>query len=69
MVKFTKGTMNELTVILKDSERTFRQKFLIYEDYSVNIHDPVIGQCILEAKKSFEGEPEDIKIKIHLEIQ
>ena len=61
--------MNELTVILKDSDRTYRQKFLIYETYAVCDNDPVIRMCIDEARKNFEGDPEDIQIKIHLEIQ
>jgi len=61
--------MNELTVILKDSDRTYKQKFLIYEDYIVSPNDPQILHSIEEAKKNFEGEPENIQIKIHLEIQ
>ena len=61
--------MNELTVILKDSDRTYRQKFLIYENYTLFDEDPVIRMCIDEAKKNFEGEPESIQIKIHLEFQ
>ena len=61
--------MSELTVILKDPERTYRQKFLCYENYHVNENDPFIIKCIEEAKKNFEGEPEEINIKIHLEIQ
>lgn len=61
--------MAELTVILKDSERTYRHKFLVYEVITLAADDPKIIQCIEEAKKSFEGEPEEIKIKIHLEIQ
>ncbi len=61
--------MNELTVILKDPERTYRQKFLIYETISVAEDDPVIVKCIEEAKMNFDGEPESIQIKIHLEIQ
>jgi hypothetical protein len=60
--------MNELTVILKDSERTYRHKFLLYEEYTVSITDPVILLCIEEAKKSFVGEPESIQIKIHMEV-
>ena len=60
--------MNELTVILKDSDRTYRQKFLIYETYSVSADERVILRCIEEAKKNFEGEPESVQIKIHLEI-
>ena len=61
--------MTELTVILKDSDRTYRQKFLVYEAYSTIDTDPVILRCIDEAKKNFDGEPEEINIKIHLEIQ
>ena len=61
--------MSEITVILKDSDRTYRQKFLIYEAYSVSDEDGVICYCIAEAKKNFEGEPETIQVKIHLEVQ
>jgi hypothetical protein len=61
--------MNELTVILKDADRTYRQKFLIYEVYSVSEDDELILSCINEAKKSFDGDAESVQIKIHLEIQ
>ena len=61
--------MTELTVILKDSERTYRQKFLCYETYSTSFDDPIIILCIDQARKNFEGEPETIQIKIHMEIQ
>jgi hypothetical protein len=61
--------MSELTIILKDAERTYRQKFLIYENYSVSDQNDVILRCIQEAKKNFEGEPENIQVKIHMEIQ
>lgn len=61
--------MSELTVILKDSDRTYRQKFLIYERIIVSQDDAIILACIHEAKKSFEGQPESIQVKIHLEIQ
>lgn len=60
--------MTELTVVLKDSERTYRQKFLVYEAYTPSNDDPIVCACIQEARKNFEGEPEDIHIKIHLEI-
>lgn len=61
--------MSELTVILKDESRTYRQKFLIYATYSVSEDEPEILKCIEEAKKNFEGEPDEITIKISLEIQ
>lgn len=61
--------MSELTVILKDSERTYRQKFLIYATYCVSEDEPEIIKCIEEAKQNFQGDPEEITIKISLEIQ
>lgn len=60
--------MTELTVILKDDSRTYKELFLIYEDYSPSENDPVIIKCIQDAKKNFQGQPEKIQIKIHLEI-
>lgn len=54
---------------MKDSERNYRQKFLVYEDYSVSEDDTVILKCIAQARENFDGEPESIEIKIHLEIQ
>jgi len=61
--------MNELTVILKDSSRTYREKFLIYEKYSVSPNDILILNMIDEAKKNFKGEPESIEVKIHMELR
>ena len=61
--------MTELTVILKDSERTYRQKFLCYEPYTVSETDPLIMSYVEQAKKGFNSEPEEIQIKIHLPTQ
>ena len=61
--------MNELTVVLKDSERTYRHKFLCYDPYNVSDQDPFVLQCIAEATQVFGNEPESIQVKIHLEIQ
>ena len=61
--------MSELTVILKDSDRTYRQQFVVYDEYSASIDDPFILSCIEEAKKNFRGEPESVQVKIHMEIQ
>ncbi len=55
----------ELTVTLKDSERNFKQKFLIYQPITLNPNDDdkVIQSCIEEAKINFQGEPEDIVVR------
>lgn len=61
--------MSELTVILKDSERTYRQKFLMYNPYNMTYDDPQILDCIQQAKANFQGEPEEITIRASMEIQ
>lgn len=55
----------ELSVVLKDEERRYTQKFLIYEDITIGmIPDPSIENAIKEAQQNFQGEPEDITIKV-----
>ncbi len=60
----------EITIIIKDNEKSLRKKFLVYESESVLIsaNDPVIKDCINETLKNFDGEPEDVKVKITLQI-
>lgn len=59
----------ELTVHFKDSERNYKQKFLVYEEFSITPNDLVINRCIKEAQEVFQGEPEDIVIRIVMVMQ
>lgn len=54
----------ELTVFVKDSERSYKHKFLIYEKYFLEPHDPIMQRCIQEALMSFGHTCDDISIKI-----
>ena len=58
----------ELTVTLKDHEKRTSHKFLIYDEISVRSDDPIILKCVAEAKKSFDGAPESVKLRINLEL-
>ncbi len=60
--------MTELTVIFKDEDKTYRQKFLLYDTYKVCENDSVILRCIEEARRNFDGETDTVQIKIHMEI-
>jgi hypothetical protein len=62
------NTMFELTVILKDDERTFKQKFIIYELTTLSEKDPQIINCVKEAKKNFRG-PVTAILKFSMEFQ
>ena len=64
-----KKMASELTVIVKNEEKRQTTKHLIYDDYQVKYDDPSIAQCIADAVKQFGAEPDDIKVKITLEIQ
>ena len=60
---------SELTVIIKDSEKTLRTKYLCYETYSVNENDPFISKCIKEAVANFGETFDSITVKINYVIQ
>lgn len=61
--------VSELTVIIKDDEKSLRCKNLIHETYAVDDSDPVIAHHIASALKEFKGEPTDINIKISMCIR
>jgi hypothetical protein len=61
--------VSEITVILKDESRSYKQDFLIYEKYTVSEDDPIIVKCKEDALKNFQGRPQSIAIKIHLQIE
>lgn len=60
--------MSELTVVIKGEDKTYRQKFLCYNNYQASCDDDFIKQCIHEASKSFGGEIESVRIKISIEM-
>lgn len=61
-------TVTELIVIIKNSESTYRQKFLCYDAYELQPYNPWVQSCITEAKDNFKGEAEEIRVKASLEI-
>ena len=61
--------VSELTVAIKDDEKTLRTKYLLYEIYTTDENDPIIKDCIQKTLDNFDGEPSDITVTIKLEIQ
>jgi len=53
----------ELTVTVKGEDSTFKQKFLIYDDFVMNENDPVIKNHVEEALANAKIEPDDIKVR------
>jgi len=60
----------EISVRIKSDDKTLKKKFLVYEDYNLDIHDPVIDRCLSETIREF-GDTEkekDISITAKLEL-
>ena len=53
----------ELTVTIKGEERTYKQNFLLYEEFKWSEEDPIIKQCVEEALANAKIEPDDIKVR------
>ncbi len=53
----------EMTVTIKGVESTYKQSFLIYEDFTWSEDDPFVKQCVEEALNISKIEPEDIKVR------
>ena len=61
--------VSELSVTIKDEEKSLTKKFLEYDNYMVDENDPIIQNAIEETLENFDGEPIDIIVKIKMEIQ
>ena len=59
----------ELTVTIKGEDRTYKQKFLLYEEFKWDENDTVIKQCVDEALLSAKIEPDDIKVRALLVLR
>ena len=55
--------MRELSVTVKGIESSYKQKFLVYDQFCFDEEDPVIKDCIKEALSNAKIEPEDIKVR------
>lgn len=61
--------VSELTVVIKDEEKSLRTKYLIYETYTTDENDPIIKDCIEKTLENFDGDPSDVTVNIKMEIQ
>ena len=58
----------EITITIRDTEKSQRTKHLIYENYFLNDQDPIIKSLIAQALQDFNGEPEALRIKASLVV-
>lgn len=60
--------VSEITVIVKDEEKTLRTKTLAYESYSMHQDDPILSECVKMSVNEFKGTPTSVKIKVSMEV-
>lgn len=61
--------VSEITVSIKDEEKTLKKKFLIYEPFMVSENDTTIKSCIEDTVKDFNSDPDKIKVRINMLIE
>jgi hypothetical protein len=59
----------EMSITVKNEEKRQTTKHLVYDTCTVSDDDPIIQGHIEAAVKEFNAEPDDIKIKIILEVK
>jgi hypothetical protein len=60
--------VSEVTVSIRDEEKTLKKKFLLYDVFQVSDQDATIKSCIEETLKNFSSEPSKITVKITLHM-
>ena len=61
--------VSELTVVVKNEEKRQTTKHLIYDIFTVDEEDPLLKDLIDKAIKQFNGEVDDIRVKISMEMR
>jgi len=62
--------MTELTVTIKGSEQTYKQKFMLYEPFTWAFDDPTIRNCVQEARANAKIEDiDDIKVRAFIQVK
>lgn len=59
---------SEITITVKDSEKTLKTKHLVYDDFQMKQDDPAIAACIAATVKQFNGEPDRVRVTAKFEV-
>ena len=59
---------SEITVIIKDEEKSLRKTFPIYDIYEVSESNPIIMNCVAVTLKNFDAQPLSVKVRIAMDI-
>lgn len=59
---------SEITITVKDHEKTLKTKHLVYDDFKMKQNDPAIAACIAETVKQFTGTPDKVRVTAKFEV-
>jgi hypothetical protein len=52
-----------VTITLKNEEKTYKEKFLVYDPLTLSLEDESLKLLIAKAKLSFKATPDSIMVK------
>lgn len=58
----------EVTIIIKGDDKTYNEKFIIYDNINLNNQDPVIQDCINQAKNNCKVPNNEVVVKISMKV-
>lgn len=59
----------EVTIVVKDSEKTLRKKFLEYNAFTMHAQDLILKGYIAETVTEFMDEPDDVIVQTKMVLQ
>lgn len=59
---------SEITITVKDAEKTLKTKHLVYDDFQMKQNDPAIARCIADTVKAFGTNPDRVKVTAKFEV-
>ena len=54
----------EISIRVKDDEKTLKHKFLIYDKVLISSDDPVIKDCVDQTMEDYKGEAPEVTVTI-----
>ena len=58
----------EVTISIKSEDSTYKQKFLVYEDFKMSGDDPLVMEMIKETQDQCKMIPDDIKVRAFVQV-
>jgi hypothetical protein len=58
----------EITVTIRNEDKTLKSKYLIYDTFTTADCDPTLKECVDKSIAAFKDQHDSVKIRINLEV-